>query len=99
MPPRDRTQNLDLLLALDGEAMVINDGPYWVKFVAKRVPTSRERPHGLYYSLTLHDEQGNRVLGFDNAHPVREGSGPGARRRTEHDHQHRMQSVRVYEYQ
>jgi hypothetical protein len=99
MTPRDRTRNLDLLLTLDGEDMVIGDGPYWVKIIAKRVPVSPERPHGLYYSLTLHDEDGSRVLGYDNAHPVREGSGPGARKRAEHDHRHRMQSVRSYEYQ
>jgi len=73
--------------------------PYWVKLIVKRVPVSPERPHGLYYSLTLHDSQGGRVLGFDNAHSVREGSGPGARTRIEYDHQHRRQSVRFYDYE
>ena len=52
-----------------------------------------------YYSLTLHDPQGDRVLGFDNAHPVREGSGPGARTRIEYDHRHQRESVRFYDYQ
>jgi hypothetical protein len=35
-----------------------------------------ERPHGLKYSLTLHAEDGARLLGFDNAHRITEGSGP-----------------------
>ena len=97
----ERDPSLDALLGLDGVVSALSDdpAPYWVKFIAKRVPVSPERPHGLYYSLTLHDPQGGRVLGFDNAHSVREGSGPGARTRIEYDHQHRRQSVRFYDYQ
>ena len=81
MAPRDRPANLDLLLDLDGVVSALSDdaAPYWVKFVVKRVPVTPEQPHGLYYSLTLHDPYGDRVLGFDNAHAVQEGSGPGAR--------------------
>jgi len=29
--------------------------------------------------LTLHDSENERLLGFDNAHPVRQGSGLGSR--------------------
>lgn len=87
-----RDPNLDTLLLLDGEAfMADEDGKHWVKFVVTKVPASPERPHGLNYSLTLHDERGKRLLGFDNAHPVREGSGPGARTRIELDHRHRRE--------
>ena len=53
-----------------------------------------ERPHGLNYSLTLHDDEGERLLGFDNAHAIREGSGPGARTRNEYDHKHSGEQVR-----
>ena len=97
----ERDLSLDTLLGLDGVVSAVSGDPtpYWVKFVVKQVPVSPERPHGLYYSLTLHDPQGDRVLGFDNAHPVREGSGPGARTRIGYDHQHRRKSVRFYEYQ
>jgi len=35
-----------------------------------RVPSSREKPHGIDYSLTLHGPDGERLVGFDNAHPV-----------------------------
>jgi predicted transcriptional regulator len=50
------------LLLLDGERFVVEDG-FWVKFEARRVATTPERPHGLDYSLTLHDGEGERFLG------------------------------------
>ena len=61
----ERNSSLDTLLDLDGVVAALSDdpAPYWVKFVIKRVPVSPERPHG-HYSLTLHDPQGDRVLGF-----------------------------------
>ena len=96
---RNRDRSLDTLLDLDGEVIVVGDGPYWAKFVVKRVPASEQRPHGLHYSLTLHNEQGDRLLGFDNAHAVKEGTGPGAKNRIEHDHHHRVETVRHYEYE
>jgi hypothetical protein len=72
---------------------------HWVKFEVRRVPATSERPHGLAYSLTLHDERGVRLLGFDNAHAIREGAGPGARTRIEHDHRHHAgEAVRFYAY-
>jgi Family of unknown function (DUF6516) len=49
--------------------------------------------------LTLHDSENQRLLGFDNAHPVRQGSGPGARTRTERDHKHMGKRVRYYDDQ
>jgi hypothetical protein len=90
---------LDTLLYLDGVSYVVEaEGACWVKFVVKRVPATPERPHGLDYSLTLHDSDGERLLGFDNAHAVQEVSGPGARTRIEHDHKHRGKRVRFYTY-
>ncbi len=94
-----RDPSLDTLLLLDGESFVVEaNGKCWVKFVVKHVPVSQERPHGLDYSLTLHDGDGQRLLGFDNAHAVREGSGPGARTRIEYDHKHSGARVRFYIY-
>ena len=91
--------NLDTLLLLDGENFVADaDGKCWVKFVVKRVAVTAERSHGLNYSLTLHDEDGERLLGFDNAHPIREGSGPGGQTRIEYDHKHSGHKVRFYVY-
>lgn len=84
----------DALLDLDGEVFVIApEGPYWVQFVVTPVPVSPEKPHGLDYSLTLHGPNGERLVGFDNAHPV------GRQRRgTPQDHRHRLKTVRPYEY-
>jgi hypothetical protein len=67
--PRDPT--LDVLLDLDGQVLVVDPkGGHWVRFVVTRVPMSTEKPHGLDYSLTLHGPEGERLVGFDNAHPV-----------------------------
>jgi hypothetical protein len=92
-----KEHGLDALLELDGDSYVL-DGMYWVKFEAKRVPVSSERPHGLHYSLTLHDEIGVRLLGYDNAHRIQVGSGPGVRTRVEYDHKHKGQRVHFYNY-
>src|SRR6266566_5396434 len=96
--PRDPT--LDVLLDLDGQVLVVDpEGGHWVRFVVTRVPASPEKPHGLDYSLTLHGPDGARLLGFDNAHPVKETAGPGSRRPAAYDHKHRLRTVRTYEYQ
>lgn len=39
------------------------------------------------------------LLGFDNAHSISEGNGPGARTRIEYDHKHAGERVRFYDYQ
>jgi hypothetical protein len=91
---------LDDLLALDGVSFFADaEGRYQVKFVVKKVTTSAARPHGLSYSLTLHDENGERLVGFDNAHPVAGQSGPAAHRGAKYDHRHRLRTVRPYEYE
>ena len=93
----NRDPGLDVLLDLDGESFAADAvGNYIVRFVVKQVSPSPERPHGLSYSLTLHDETGIRVVGFDNAHavPARKGRG----RRVVQDHRHRLRTTRPYEY-
>jgi hypothetical protein len=85
---------LDALLDLDGQVLVVDpEGGYWVRFVVTRVPMSAEKPHGLDYSLTLHGPDGERLVGFDNAHRT------GRRKRGDpQDHRHRLRVVRPYEY-
>ena len=75
----------------------IDEIGHWVKFVVLRTEVTAERPHGLNYSLTLHAPDGTRLVGFDNAHPVRGRRGPGTRRRGESDQRHRMRTIRPYE--
>ena len=65
-----RDHSIDTLLDLDGEILAQDYG-YWVKIEAHLVTPTKERPHGIKYSLTLHDKYGDRVLGYDNAHAVR----------------------------
>ena len=91
MTPRD--SSLDTLLDLNGQVLVIDEAGYWVKFVVHEVPASANKPHGLDYSLTLHGVDGDRLVGFDNAHSV-----AGQPMGTGHDHKHRLRTVRPYEY-
>ena len=88
-----RDPSLDTLLDLDGQALVIDEAGYWVKFVVHQVPATDDKPHGLDYTLTMHGPDGGRLVGFDNAHPVA-GQGRGAAK----DHKHRLRSVRLYDY-
>ena len=91
--------SLDALLDLDGQILVLDqDTRHWGRFVVRRVPATEQKPHGLDYSLTLHDADGGRLVGFDNSHPVRQGSGPGAKRPTGQDHKHRLKTARPYDY-
>lgn len=79
---------LEFLLAFDGRIHHLEAG-YWIKFEIKRAPATSERPHGLRYAFTLHDPEGARLVGFDNAHGV---DALGSRFRkppAEHDHWHR----------
>lgn len=95
---QNRDPGLDVLLDLDGQVFVVDaKGRHWV-FSVTRVASTPERPHGLKYSLTLHGPDGSRLIGFDNAHPVRESRGPGGRGRGRLDHKHRMDTVRHYRF-
>lgn len=73
--------------------LVIDEGGYWVKFVVHRVPAAVDKPHGLDYSLTMHGPDGNRLVGFDNAHRVARSARLGAK-----DHKHRLRTIKPYEY-
>jgi hypothetical protein len=85
---------LDALLDLDGLTLVVDpDGGHWVRFMVTRVPVTPEKPHGLDYSLTLHGRNGERLIGFDNAHLV------GKQKRGEpQDHRDRIRTVKPYDY-
>lgn len=61
---------IDMLLDLDGSLLDQGNG-YWIKIEAKRTDSSNEVPHGIRYSLTLHEPYGKRILGYDNAHVVK----------------------------
>ncbi len=88
-----RDVSLDTLLDLDGQMLVIDEAGYWVKFVVHQVPATADKPHGLDYSLTMHSPDGDRLIGFDNAHQV-----AGQGRSKAKDHKHRLRTVMPYGY-
>jgi hypothetical protein len=91
MIDREQDHTLEFLLAFDGRTHWLEQD-YCIRFRIRRVPATARRPHGLQYSFTLHDPEGKRLVGFDNAHVVpavsRGAAGSGAAdhwHRTEHD--------------
>lgn len=90
MKPLDRT--LATLLDLDGSVFEQEAG-FWIKIEAREVEPSEFIPHGIRYSLTLHNRYGTRVLGYDNAHAVKPpGKFKFAGRCLPYDHKHRTSS-------
>jgi hypothetical protein len=80
---------LETLLLLDGE-IYDQGGGHWIRIQAWDVPSNRHIPHGIRYSLTLHNRYGTRLLGYDNAHGVRPpGKSKYSGRRVTYDHRHR----------
>ena len=70
---------LEFLVSLDGSEFRLLSG-YVVKIEAHPVEPTSNRPQGVKYSLTLHDQSGERIYGMDNAHSVG--------RQAEFDHRH-----------
>ena len=80
------------MLDFDGEEFTGED-KLTTRFEVKKCPVTKERPLGIKYSLTLHDEYGTRILGFDNAHAIKpSGKKPATGNKAAHDHLHRTVS-------
>lgn len=88
---------LQTLLDLDGLQMGIRGG-YWVKFKVWLVEPNIHIPHGIRYSLTLHDKYGTRLIGFDNAHAPKVKRRKFSAKRAEWDHQHHRDAVSDYDF-
>jgi len=89
--------DLENLLNLHGEIFPMDNG-YWVKFEAYQVELSTSIPHGVRYSLTLHDKRNNRVIGYDNAHSFKSTKKYGAKKET-YDHIHKQMDIVSYEFE
>lgn len=90
---------IDALLDLHGSIIDQGDG-YWVKLEAWKMDASLQIPHGIRYSLTLHEPHGKRILGYDNAHGVKPpGRFKYAGRILPHDHKHRHVSDKGVHYE
>ena len=90
---------LQTLLDLDGLVFWL-DAKHWVKFSAKKVEPTAWIPHGIRYSLTLHDSNNTRVFGFDNAHAIKaKKRSKFAGRIVKWDHVHKFNRVFHYEFE
>lgn len=74
------------------------DDGYWVKFDVEMIEISSGRPHGIRYSLTLHDAENERLIGFDNAHRVKPKRKKYSCTVMTFDHKHIKRSVTQYEF-
>ena len=74
---------------------------YWIRIEAWRVVVTRDIPHGIRYSLTLHEPYGKRILGYDNAHavkPPKKFKYAGTRLSYDHKHRHASDHGVPYEF-
>ena len=95
-----RDSSLDTLLDLDGSILDQGDG-YWIKLEASQVEVSDTVPHGIKYSLTLHEPHGKRILGYDNAHvvkPPKKFKCAGRILAADHKHRHATDKGVPYEF-
>lgn len=96
--PKNLDAGLETLLNLDGEIFPMENG-YWTCFKIKRVMPSIHVPHGVKYSLTLHDALNRRVLGYDNAHGVKFKKRRFGAKKVSWDHKHEAETVVDYVFE
>ncbi|KUJ86536.1 MAG: hypothetical protein XD36_3033 [Halomonas sp. 54_146] len=89
---------LEALLDLNGEVFPMDNG-FWTKFEAWKVVPSEQIPHGVRYSLTLHDKYNKRIIGYDNAHAIKPKRSNFAAKKKTWDHKHKMEKVEDYEFE
>ena len=89
-------EDLQILLDLDGHEFTLDNG-FCVKIRAWKVNPFKQIPHGIRYSLTLHDRNNTRILGYDNAEappkPRHKQGRYGANKTVVWDHTHRYSNV------
>jgi hypothetical protein len=93
----DKDYGLETLLELNGEIFPMENG-YWTKFEARKVEPSDHIPHGIKYSLTLHNRRNERILGYDNAHAIKRQGNKYIANRIVWDHKHKRDVVEAYEF-
>lgn len=94
-------ESIENLLDLNGEKFIIDEKlGLWVKFEARKIAPTPDRPHGIKYSLTLHDRTNKRIMGFDNAHVLEYGGKKNVPHKKVFDHWHRdgTDEGRPYKY-
>ncbi len=89
---------LETLLDLDGNIFPMDNG-YWTKFESRIIQPNKHIPHGIKYSLTLHDRHNHRILGYDNAHGIKAKKKTFQAKRQEWDHKHEKMNITIYEFE
>jgi len=89
---------LESLLSMDGVVFVIEHG-HWIKIEARVVVPNQHVPHGIRYSLTLHDRNKLRLVGYDNAHAVKTRKRRFSPRHAAWDHRHKLHEVFEYQFE
>jgi hypothetical protein len=70
---KDKT--LEYLLDLNGIRYVVDEAlGLWVKFETRKIKKMFNKSSNIRYSLSLHDRFNKRIMGFDNAHPIKFGA-------------------------
>lgn len=96
-----RDPGIETLLDLHDQVIDQGNG-YWLKIEAWQIDPTPEVPHGIRYSLTLHELYGKRILGYDNAHavkPPRKFKYAGRILAYDHKHRHSSDVGVPYEFQ
>ena len=88
---------LECLLRFNGAKFFRDDG-CWYQIEVKFTESTPGRPHGLSYSMTLHDKYNNRVFGIDNAHGYDFKKNRFSGRRVVYDHKHQEEKVFPYDF-
>jgi hypothetical protein len=91
---------IETLLNLN-DFIISQDGGFWVKIEAWTVPVTVSIPHGIRYSITLHEPYGKRILGYDNSHaikPTKKYKFAGHRLPYDHKHRHVADKGVPYEF-
>ena len=67
--------------------------------VCPKINILKRMPHGIKYSLTLHDRNNTRIFGLDNAHGYKPRRKKYGARKVTWDHEHRMEKIHNYEFE
>jgi len=91
----DDDAGLSYLLDMDGWVSEVGGG-FWIKACVYRTAACDSAPHGISYSLTLHKPCGERVIGYDNAHPFVKRRGMRRTTGLTRDHRHYRDLIEPY---
>lgn len=90
---------IENLLELDGARFVIDElHGLWVKCDIKKIEKDISRPHGIRYSLSLHDRANQRIMGIDNAHAIEYGKKNHVAPKRTFDHWHKKHNKDAMPY-